>query len=102
MKYIMIHKQLDEDQAITYPIIFPNELNHCDVADQMLIHLQSIFPMDACKVISAGFINIDTYKTIGHSETMNLQAREIDGMQIRLRDYYMFDEATEPIKRIEE
>ncbi len=44
MKYIMIHKQLDEDQAVTYPIIFPNELNHCDIADQVLALFENSIP----------------------------------------------------------
>lgn len=98
MKYIMIHKQLDEDQAVTYPIIFPNELNHCDIADQVLALLKTQYPKINISVVSAGFINLDNCKTHGHSETLNLQSGDTDDLRIRLRDYFMFDEVKNPLK----
>ncbi|HCU46663.1 MAG TPA: hypothetical protein DF610_19270 [Sphingobacterium sp.] len=100
MKYIMIHKSFKDECSITYPIIFPNELNHCDVADQMISLLKSMYAKETIEVVSAGSFNVDTCQCGGHSETLNLESSETDGMTIRLRDYYMFYEATEPLKRI--
>lgn len=94
----MIHKQLDKDQAVTYPIIFPNELNHCDIADHVLVLLKSQFPTVNIEVVSAGFINLDTCQTYGHSETLNLETGDTDDLRIRLRDYFMFDDIKKPVK----
>jgi hypothetical protein len=100
MKYIMIHKSFEDGQAVTYPIIFPNELNHSDVAERITDLLKSMHKLETIKVVSAGIYNVDTVQCGGHSESLNLESSETDGMRIRLRDYYMFDEATEPLKRI--
>lgn len=100
MKYIMIHKAFEDGQAITYPIIFPNELNHCDVADHMTALLKSMHTDETFRIVSAGFFNVDACQCGGYSETLNLNSDETDGVRIRVRDYYMFDEATEPLKRI--
>lgn len=102
MKYIMIHKicEHDKDSAVTYPIIFPNELNHCDVSDQIISLLKSENNKSKIEVVSAGFFNLETTQAYGHSETLGLNSRDVDDLKIRFRDYYLFDEVQEPNKRI--
>ncbi|WP_149913514.1 hypothetical protein [Sphingobacterium cavernae] len=94
MKYIIIHQESYDDQAVTYPIIFPNELNHSDVADVItsLIRISN----KRVETISAGFYNVGTGDTYGNSETLGLESRDIDDQIIKFRDYFIFDNIQKP------
>ncbi len=84
-KYIMLRHET-EKVTIDYPIIFPNQLIHSDVAEMM-----SRIPINGQRVrmgkVSAGFLNFMASGTYGHSESMNLESRAADRAIINLMPY---------------
>lgn len=90
MKYIMV-----EDKGSLYPIIFPDELAHSDVATaivRMIRHsgLHGSKPPErdiVARTPSAGFLNLTVTSVHGESESLGLSAYPQDRTLINVRDY---------------
>jgi hypothetical protein len=79
MKYIMLKRG---DQEV--PVIFPDFLNHNDVARQM----RGVFELSTSQPVSAGMINVVALSTDGKSTTLELEARDEDASIITTYDYF--------------
>lgn len=79
MKYIILRRQ---DQDV--PVIFPDFLNHNDVARQM----RGVFDLSTPKPVSAGLIDLVALSTSGKSTTLELDARAEDAATVTLYDYF--------------
>jgi len=86
MKYIVISKTLG---SITreFPIMFPNDLSHCEVAQGLL---SNCFELKSGTVVGAGEIScMDLEPSCsGRSSTLNVDSREEkDDEAFIMRDY---------------
>lgn len=79
MKYIMLQRGEQ-----TVPVIFPDFLNHNDVARQMC----GVFDLSRATPVSAGSIELVALSTSGKSTTLELDAKEEDAALINTYDYF--------------
>lgn len=87
MKYVIV-RSINQDIEREYPIVFPNQLIHKDMAELLISYLlqQEIATM----VVSAGEISLFGIQDRcgGHSETLNVSSRgELDDAIISMNDY---------------
>lgn len=87
MKYIMLINP-GKLADVKIPVIFPDILNHNEVAESMLHNLEMKHSIIS-KVVSAGFIQWHNEGAIcfGRSEELNLEAHEHDATIINTYDY---------------
>lgn len=79
MKYIMLRRGEQE-----VPVIFPEFLNHADVARVMT----GVFELSTAKPVSAGTVEVMALATHGKSVTLgDLPARDEDAATINCFDY---------------
>lgn len=74
LKYVILSQDMSKDTAQEFPIVFPNFLNHDDVAKAMqrVIERNKKGP---AHIVSAGFCHMSMLSTFGRSETLNLESR---------------------------
>lgn len=88
MKYIVIQQTMG---TITreFPILFPNELSHSEVADSLL---KGCFELKDGKLVGAGEMSCMDIEPncSGRSSTLNVNSREeLDDQAFVMRDYTM-------------
>ncbi len=92
MKYIMIQRNLsasiDDDNVTMYPIIFPKELVHKDVADAIVDVVKRYWPKSEVEIVSAGDISVVFGTTSGFSSTLELESDVADDMVISTGEYF--------------
>lgn len=86
MKYVMFEcKTKEVTRAV--PIIFPDFMVHAD-ADKFVKHwLLKEHDFTSVKATSAGFIDLDTLKVYGESESLKLKCNPDDGRTISSYPY---------------
>ena len=84
MKYVMFIKDEDGELPIAYPVLFPNNLVHQEVAEALMAG-----PLEGFKVRSAGDLTSTGkgYGVGGHSETLKVTAHPDDERIIDMQDY---------------
>lgn len=85
MKYIVVKKQVSEFLAKEFPIIFPQELVHSEVFE----NIKKLIG-DNVDVTAAGEVSLfDGVTCSGHSETLEIGSRgEEDERLFRTYDYF--------------
>lgn len=89
MKYIMLEFTIGTSTKVNYPVIFPEQLTHSEVAKHMIHMITRDFKVkDEVKVISAGQTIVDVLGCSGRSETLGISSREkADEWIINQMDY---------------
>jgi hypothetical protein len=82
MKYIMLKRGTGADEQLV-PIMFPDFLNHVDVAKALMATL----PLSQATPFSAGSCAILCLSTEGKSTTLGVPARDEDAQVINVYDY---------------
>src|SRR4051812_654658 len=90
MKYIMLEQELKDGMLHYVPVIFPNGLVHSDVSESLIELANKTFRGQPFKVVSAGEVRIDSVRTSGNSETLNLESSVLDSLIINTIDYRPF------------
>lgn len=85
----MFEKKADENLVQFFPIIFPNDLIHKDIADSITEFLKKEYDIEL-KPISAGEIYINCNSVGGNSTTLDLYANPNDNDVINGIDYHRF------------
>lgn len=78
MKYIMF-----ERQGQLVPVIFPDFINHREVANALTGHLT----LSRAKPVSAGTCEVYCTSTSGASSTLEVEAKTLDAQTINVYDY---------------
>lgn len=89
MKYIMLLIER-EDANVNVPIIFPDMMNHDNVAESIKHNLGMNHDIAETKVVSAGFITMNNtgVQCHGKSETLKIKSRgKEDSIIINTYDY---------------
>lgn len=85
-KYIMFENKIG-DSVVLFPVIFPDKITHKDVA-LVLRHCQPGWHNGGVKPVSAGMIEHITVDGLhGHSETLELDAKDSDALTIEAYSY---------------
>jgi hypothetical protein len=82
MKYIMLKRGTGADEQLV-PVIFPDFLNHIDVAKAMTAGLA----LSRATVLSAGSCAVLCMSAEGKSTTLGVEARHEDAQVINVYDY---------------
>lgn len=91
MKYVMIQRTLggvDDDNVTMYPIIFPKELVHKDVAEAIIKSIKEAWSKYEVQVVSAGEVSIVSGFVGGFSDTLSLESDPADDSVISTIDYF--------------
>lgn len=82
MKYIMFREIIHGNLEHQFPIIFPDEFVHSDIAEFITNNKKGSIP------ISAGFITFSEVDVSGESETLKLFANSDDEKTIEFYNYF--------------
>ena len=82
----MFQVTLSDVSSLNIPIIFPNVLNHDDMAKATHRNMIRNYNWTTVKVVSAGFINSNG-TCHGRSETLNIDSKPEDTTIIKTYDY---------------
>lgn len=84
MKYVMFIKDEGGDFPIAYPVLFPNNLVHQEVAEALMAG-----PLEGFKVRSAGELTSvgKGQGVTGKSDTIGVQSHPDDERIINMQDY---------------
>lgn len=92
MKYVMLQRTLstsmDDDNVTMYPIIFPKELVHKDIAEAIAKIISNFWSENEVQIISAGEINLTAGFVHGFSDTLKLNSDPADDIVISMVDYF--------------
>lgn len=99
MKYVIVAVKDEDGNMTEYPVIFPNALNHIDMAAVLTVMLTGDDESIQVGPTAAGFVNSLDIKVAPHgkSETLNnLEPLPGDGDFIRVYDYVHGDRGLVP------
>ncbi|WP_274644420.1 hypothetical protein [Pseudomonas serbica] len=84
MKYVMFIKDKDGDFPIAYPVLFPNNLVHQEVAEALIAG-----PLESFEVRSAGELTSvgKGLGVTGKSDTLGVKSHPDDEQIINMQDY---------------
>ncbi|WP_437918421.1 hypothetical protein [Sphingobacterium sp. LRF_L2] len=95
-----LSSSMDDRNVTMYPIIFPKELVHSDIAEKMIQLISEAWPDCEVSVISAGEINVGFFFVGGFSETLGLESDDLDDHVISSIDYFNYHRYRSPKKRV--